>query len=353
MTRSVQLNLATLSRRLSFGLLVLGLSLHALVASAQDTGSAAALFDRGVVEMQAGQPETGCPALDESYRLDPKPGALFTAAECQVVWGRLYAAAQRYEAYVAHVSKLSPEGRARHEARVAQARTALQALELRIPRLLVVVASPAPVGLRFTLDGSPLAPESLQEPLRVDPGPHTLEASATRYKAWRLDVNLDESETRHVEVRLAPEASHQVRQELPPSVPDNVAPDNASPASASRWASLGWVLCGVGAAGVVVGSVAGSSVLHQKGIVEDECSAATSAQGKTCSERGMRAVGRGHDLAAVANVGFGVGIAGLAAGVLLLITSPTQKEAQHATQVAPLLLDVGSSGAWLGVNQRW
>ena len=37
--------------------------------------------------MKAGNFESGCPALEESYRLDPLPGVLFTSAECHAQWG--------------------------------------------------------------------------------------------------------------------------------------------------------------------------------------------------------------------------------------------------------------------------
>ena len=57
---------------------LLGMTAIAAPAAAQDVASAEALFDRGLAGMRAGNYEVGCPALSESYRLDPRPGTLFT-----------------------------------------------------------------------------------------------------------------------------------------------------------------------------------------------------------------------------------------------------------------------------------
>ena len=143
--------------------------------------------------MQAGKPEAGCPALDESYRLDPKPGALFTAAECQAVWGRPYAAHQRYAAYVTAVSKLPAMAQARHAERVVLARAALESLEPRIPRLQFVLPTAHP-RLDVTLDGTALSMEALKEPVLVDPGLHTIQASAGGQPARTLHFSVEPGE---------------------------------------------------------------------------------------------------------------------------------------------------------------
>src|ERR1700724_1365517 len=59
---------------------VLALGVSAGVARADGPDPAAALFDRGLADMQAHRYATACPELAESYRLDPHAGGLFTLA---------------------------------------------------------------------------------------------------------------------------------------------------------------------------------------------------------------------------------------------------------------------------------
>ncbi len=71
------------------------------VAAAQDISAAKALFEKGVEDLQAGKLDTACPALaGESYRMDPRPGTLFTLADCFDRAGTPASATARYEDYL-------------------------------------------------------------------------------------------------------------------------------------------------------------------------------------------------------------------------------------------------------------
>src|SRR4051812_3860428 len=110
--------------------LVLSLACCAFVtnASAADSVTAEALFEKGVAEMQAGRFETACPAIEESQRIDVRPGTLFTLAECYAQWGKVATASARYQEYVDLVSQLTVEQQQRHRARVEIARAQLAKL---------------------------------------------------------------------------------------------------------------------------------------------------------------------------------------------------------------------------------
>src|ERR1700733_1971568 len=95
-------------RRVAFGLGFLSLAVFPSAASAQqDLAAAEALFNRGLADMTAGKYDTGCPAIGESYRLDPRPGTLFTVAECESKWGHYATASARYDDYLSLYSRLS------------------------------------------------------------------------------------------------------------------------------------------------------------------------------------------------------------------------------------------------------
>src|SRR5260221_14760041 len=104
-------------RSVSIGLIALALSLPAANALAQDVSTAKAMFDKGVQDMEAGKFDSGCPALQESYRLDPRPGTLFTLAECFAKGGKTASAVARYEDYLNVFSRMTPEEQGKQHGR--------------------------------------------------------------------------------------------------------------------------------------------------------------------------------------------------------------------------------------------
>src|SRR5262249_667778 len=118
----------------TFGVaLAIGLSSLAAPAGAQDVAAAKALFSQGLAEMEAGHSEKGCPAIEESYRLDPRPGTLFTLAECENKRGRIATAVARYEDYLALVSRMPPAQQARQSVRVKIAKNQKATLGPQVP----------------------------------------------------------------------------------------------------------------------------------------------------------------------------------------------------------------------------
>src|SRR5690242_9942096 len=89
--------------------LVFASSAIAFAQTTPDEVTAAAQFDRGLAEMKAGHYDIACPALAESQRLDPRPGTLFTLAECESRAGRIATAVAHYEDYLARFAKMTPD----------------------------------------------------------------------------------------------------------------------------------------------------------------------------------------------------------------------------------------------------
>ncbi|MEY2934986.1 MAG: hypothetical protein RL033_5735 [Pseudomonadota bacterium] len=337
-------------------------------ARAEVPGSAVELFERGVAAMQEGKLDSGCPALDESYRLEAQPGALFAAAHCHAAWGKLHGAVKRYEAYVALFPGLLPEQQVRHVDRLKLARRELERLTPIVPRLELVVPAPVPARLAITLDEKAFPLTLLGQLVPLDPGPHSIETVSDRGVGVRTTFDIAVGEHRRIVLsEAAPPASI-------PLPPPQVAPADARSATgpaerataarrkeavamdqpASRMTTaVGWVLAGVGVAGLTVGTAAGIAVLSQKGINDEECDPTG------CSRRGKRAADRGEASALVADVGFGVGVVGLVAGAVILLgtTSSPSPAATAAlrtkTEHWQPFASVGSGGLWLGAHQRW
>lgn len=135
---------------------------------------AAALFQRGLDDMLAGHYETACPAIAESQRLDPRPGTLFTLAECEAKSGKLASALAHYEDYLALVDRLPPRQRALQQERVRLSEAARGDLRPQVPRLLLRLSPGAPSGTSVKVDGLELGTAALGVPLPVDPGEHVV-----------------------------------------------------------------------------------------------------------------------------------------------------------------------------------
>jgi hypothetical protein len=126
---------------------LLWLSLYAGSAHAQ--ASADLLYDEGLAEMQAGDFESGCPKLAESYRLEPLAGALFTLAECEAQWGKPVVALEHYEQYVEGLSRMGSEEREANEERRVVAVRQIESLRVQLAeasREAEPEPEPEPVG---------------------------------------------------------------------------------------------------------------------------------------------------------------------------------------------------------------
>src|SRR4051812_33677422 len=86
-------------------------------ARAGDEGRSRVLFDQGLADLEAGRFEQACPAIEQSYQLDPRPGTLFTLAECESQRGRLATAVTHYTDYLAVYKGLDAPRRTEHKER--------------------------------------------------------------------------------------------------------------------------------------------------------------------------------------------------------------------------------------------
>ena len=319
-------------------------------ASAQDTATAGALFEKGVADMEAGHFDSACPAIEESQRIDPRPGTLFTVAECQARWGKVASAAARYQEYVDLVSRLAPDQQARHKARVDIARTQLAKLKPTVPTLTLVLPADAPPGTFVTRNGEVLKGAALGLALPVDPGEYLIVTHLP---------NRTESETRTAiqlgeAKRIALELPTAQLPTPPPLVNASPNPDSRAQESPPQTHGTGrktaaYVAGGVGVAGVALGSVTGIVVLGKKHTVSDNCHAGS------CNDAGLSAANSGKTLATISDIGFGVGIAGLAVGAILWLTGdPDTAAAERARSTSWQPVLTGSNGVVAtGLFRRW
>jgi hypothetical protein len=316
-------------------------------ACAQDAATAGALFDKGVADMQAGRFDSACPALEESQQLDPHPGTLFTLAECQAKWGKVASAVQHYQDYADLVSRLPPGQQARHRERVGIAKAQVGKLKPSVPTLTLVLPATAPPETSVTRNGVALQGAALGLALPVDPGQYVIVTHLPGGAEHSTTVSIALGDTKRVEL----DVSQQPTAPASPA-PESaaVAPQNSAPPAESQRNSNtpAYVIGGIGVAGIAVGSVTGILVFGKKSTVKDDCA------GTTCSSAGVSAANSGKTLAIVSDIGFGVGIVGLATSAVLLLTRPKAEPAAQALtpRWEPLLAST-PGGAWAGLGHRF
>ena len=290
-----------------------------------------AQFDYGLAEMEAGRFATGCPALSESYRLDPRPGVLFTLAECENKWGKLASAFTHYQAYLDLFERMRDDEKAHQRGRDRVATVQRDRLRDELPQLAIALPATAPAGTTVTRDGQPLGAPSLGTALPVDPGEHVVVARTPDGVAHETRVTLARGEHRRVVADLtAPVAPPP--QPLPPAVPP--------PESTSTARTLAWVSGGVGVAALALGAVAGAVVLHDKSTISSDCGA-----DHTCSQPGVDAASTARTFGLASDVGFAAGGAALVASAILFGVSPSRS-------VRPVA-SVDPRGGFVGVRATW
>ena len=177
-------------------LVVAAICLAPALARAEGDGvSAQVFFERGREAAVRGDQAAACQAFEESLRLEVAVGTLFNLARCEEALGRLASAWQHLHE---GLDKLDA-----NDARRGPATSQAAALEPRVPRLSVRLASGAP-GARVLRDGVELSSVSLGTPLPVNPGRHVVLVRAPGREDASTEVTLAERETRTLPIAPGP-----------------------------------------------------------------------------------------------------------------------------------------------------
>ncbi|MBK7584496.1 MAG: hypothetical protein IPI67_30375 [Myxococcales bacterium] len=307
--------------------------------AAQDAAAAEALFKKGLAELEAGRLDSACPAFAESLRLDPRPGSLFTLAECEAKAGLVASAAVHYGDYLGRFSRMTAAEQSKQRGRDEISKTALAKLQPRVPKLTIRIPADAPADATVLRNGSALGRAALGVPLPVDPGEQTLVLRMRDGRETRRTVNVKESTTEEVQLELpdAPSAS------TPVATPGPSPTADSPTLKKSGGHTLAYVVGGVGLAGLAVGGITGAMVLGKKSTIEDHC------VDTQCDATGKDAADSAQTLGLVSTIGFGVGVVGLGLSTVLLLSGGTAETPQRARRTLPVLV-ASEHGAWLGLR---
>jgi hypothetical protein len=300
--------------------LVLALLFSSATAVAQaTTGPGEQAFREGRALMQSGDYAAACARFAESQRLEPAPGTLLNIGQCEDKQGHLLAARDAFERAAA---SYAPGDRRRTFA-LDQA----LAVEKRIPKLVVKLASGAPVSTTVRSGATRIELDRAQ---LMDPGEVVLTVSAPGRQTQRVTVILREGQTHELAVEPGGEAGPPKPGVTAPASSTATASTSTSTGTRGERGStrtIGFVVGGVGVAGLVVGAVTGIAAMGKASTVEEHCDA-----NMACDPEGLEAASSGDTLALVSTISFAVGLAGVAAGSVLVLTSPRSRETHAHAQ---------------------
>ena len=276
-----------------------------------------ALFDQGLARMESGDYEHGCPKIAESYSLDPRPGVLFTLAECEARRGRLATAVRRYGDYLTLHASLPLDAKKKQGKRDKAAREQVAKLRPLVPELTLILHPNAPRGTLVWRDGVPVPADDLGMAIRLDPGPHQVSLQGPRAPVTQMKVTLERGDKKVLRLLPAPPRTPAVD---PPLVP----PDHAqAPSGASGQRIAGWVTGSLGVAALVVGAIAGGMAVAKKSAVDDNCG--VGGVPAACNHTGKVAADSLKTLGLVSTIGISAGVGAVGVGVVLLATAPKEK----------------------------
>jgi hypothetical protein len=283
------------------------------------------LFTEASTLAAQGKYAEACPKFEESQRLDPALGTQFNLALCYEHIGRLGSAWRNYQE-VARLARATGK-----KAREDASREKMAALR---PRVAHLVLRTVQTDVEIKVDGELIDREAASF-YAVDPGEHVVDATASARKPWQTRIMMPEAEGTEIAVEvpaLAVAAGKTITVEKEKTNVRRV---------------LGFVVGGVGVVGIAAAITTGVVVLDAKATADKECNIGPML---TCADqKGRDAVALGKTLLPINAIAWGVGIAALGGGAILVLTAGSTKKATTAS-LTPL---VGANGGGLILSGRF
>ena len=270
--------------------------------------------------LEAGRLDEACAKLEEAFDVGRGIGTQFHLASCYEKQGRSASASRAYEQVLAATIELEQKERSNF------VRNKLAALEPRLHKIVIEPRRPAP-QMTVTLDGKPLPEAEWRTPFAIDPGTHTIEASAPQRTTWRQEVSSTrEGQTISIAIPPLTSSSPSATEQSGLEPPSSGTPATSSWSTQQTWGLVTW---GVGATGLVLGAVFGALAVSKKDDSSKFCSEPT-----VCVQPGADLVRDAQTFADVATVALIAGGALVIAGSVIYLTAPDDAVAVGLTPVA-------------------
>ena len=317
-------------------------NLHAQGAS--NKAAAEALFEEGRRLIAESRAAEACPKFAESQRLDASVGTQLNLANCYEVTGKT---ASAWVTFKEAASAASAQNRADY---VATAQKRAAALAPKLSKLVITASSDVAVSR----DGVALDRAQIGVPIPVDPGAHTIEATASGKKAWKTTVDVS-GNAASVSVAVptledAPVEKPVATVAPPPPPPPTTSvappPPPTEPATGNGQRTAGYVVGAVGIVGIGLGTF---FALSARSKYKDSLQMCSSTDKNLCSADGVSKRDDARSAGNIATIAGGIGAAALVGGVVLVLTAPSSSSSPTASARVELLPSLGGAtirGAW-------
>ncbi|MEP7125797.1 MAG: hypothetical protein ABJE95_33005 [Byssovorax sp.] len=278
-------------------------------AGDKDLGGAQALFVDGRAAMDRGDYPTACARFTASLALVTRASTLLNLAQCETHEGQLVNAAK----HVSEGINLLPTD----DERLAISKERAAALARRLAHLTVKLSAAPPAAARLEIDGVDTSVSKALSGVAENPGQHVIVLVNPGQADQRSLVDLAEGESKTVTLAIQGAA---------------VAAPKPVVARSSSKRTLGFVLGGVGVAGLIGAGITGGILVSRNSAITTACPL------KRCNAEGLSLIASTKSLNVVNGVAWGVGLAGLASGVVLVVLGRGEGA---ATAVGPTALPGG------------
>lgn len=338
------------SPRLLLATLSLATVLIAADSLADDKDRSKQLFEQGVSQMEAKKYDAACPLLEESQKIAPFPGTLFTLAECESLRGRSAVAFTRYTEYLDVYEALPKDKQVKQGTRQKDARAKREKLAKQIGLITLILPSNAPSGTTVTVAGRTLDERSIALPVPLDPGEYTVIATTPDGTTTETKMTVDKGRTHAVtlEVRAAPATSTTTMTTAAPT--PSSRPVASAPTDLRKITT--YATGGLGLAALALGGVTFGLMLAKKGDVDAGCTDAGPGV-KSCTPEGVAAGNDAKLFGTIATVGLAAGVALAGVSVALFVTAPKKKEAAQTGTFEVRAAPLGLSGTMVEARGRF
>jgi serine/threonine-protein kinase len=278
------------------------------------------LYDAAKKLMGEGRFLEASAKLEESMRLDPGLGTQYQLADCYEHVGKT---ASAWAAYLQIAATAHGSGQAERE-KVARAR--VKALEAKVPHLVIVVPLDSRASdLEVKRDGTVVGPAQYDTLIPLDPGPHTISATA-RGKSWEQQTTLlIDGATTKVTIPVlgedAPPPPIAAAAEPVHAAPVQPEPAPEQPSTGGTQRTLGVLTAGVGLVGIGLGTFFGVQSMGKNSDAKQECDATG------CSPAGVTLRNDAISAGNLSTISFIAGGVLFAGGVTLYLTAPRRPDA--------------------------
>jgi hypothetical protein len=295
--------------------------------SAADRATARTLAQEGQQALDAKKFNAAADKFTRADQLVHAPTLLLGLARAQLGMNKLVEAQESYNRIIREgVAAGSPRSWSKA---LEDATKEVEAINPRLPWVTITVLGPT--NPEVVIDSTPVPNASLGVKRPVNPGSHTIKASAEGFNPSEKTMTFAEGQSANVSLELEQAPSDAAAPVAAPQAPE------APPPSGSGRKTVAFVALGIGGAGLVVGGVTGVIAMSKHTQLKQACD-----NGVCDPETQGAALDSYHLVGNISTAAFIVGGVGVAAGAVLLLTQPKESAPTAATW-SPFI-GVGSAG---------